>query len=84
MKVQVTAPGMNTSADTAAEGAASQGGESMEYDLPEGTTVGGLVSELGLDAFTPEMVLVNGEKRDLDTELKDGDAVALSGPMGGM
>lgn len=84
MKVQVTAPGMNTSPDTAAEGAAAQGSESQEYDLPEGSTVSELVSQLGLDAYMPEMVLINGEQRDLQAELRDGDAVALSGPMGGM
>ncbi len=84
MKVGVSVPGMNTDSDTAAEGAAAQGTESQEYDLPEGTTVEDLISRVGLSEFSPEMVLVNGDQVDLTTELHDGDSVALSGPMGGM
>lgn len=84
MKITVSAPGMNTSSDTAAEGAAAQGTVADEYDLPEGTTVEDLISRLGLPEFTPEMVLVNGDQVELGRELRDGDAVALSGPIGGM
>lgn len=84
MKVTVSTPGMNTDSDTAADGAAAQGTEAQEYDLPEGTTVEDVISRLGLPEFTPEMALVNGEQVELGTELHDGDAVALNGPMGGM
>lgn len=84
MKVRVSVPGMNTDSNTAAEGSAAQGTEAEEYDLPEGTTVEDVISRIGLPEFTPEMVLVNGDQVDLGTELHDGDAVALSGPMGGM
>lgn len=75
MKITVTAPGMNPSADTEAQGAASQGDESEEYDL---------LSQLGTNAFAPEMVLINGDQRDLSQELHDGDAVAFGGPVGGV
>ncbi len=84
MRITVTAPGMNPSADTEAEGAASQSSESEEFDMPEGSKVSDLLSQLGIDAYFPELVLVNGDQTDLDQELRDGDAVALGGPMGGM
>ncbi len=84
MKITVSAPGLNPSADTAEEGAAAQGSEATEIDLPEGTTVEDVISQMGISSYTPEMVLVNGDKAELNTQLKDGDAVALSGPIGGM
>ncbi len=84
MKITVSAPGMNQDSDTAAEGAAAQGNESTEHDLPEGTTVEDLIARLGLSEFRPEMALVNGEQRDLSHTLSEGDSVALSGPIGGM
>ncbi len=84
MKITVSAPGMNQDSDTAAEGAAAQGNESTEHDLPEGTTVEDLIARLGLSEFRPEMALVNGEQRDPGHTLSEGDSVALSGPLGGM
>ena len=84
MKVTVSAPGMNPSSDTDAAGSAAQSTESEEYDLPDGSTVNDLLARLGMDAYSPEMVLLNGDQVDPDAELHDGDAVALGGPMGGM
>ncbi|MDQ3856141.1 MAG: MoaD/ThiS family protein [Chloroflexota bacterium] len=84
MNITVTAPGMNPSSDTLAEGSASQSSEAEEYDLPEGSKISDLLQHLGIDAYSPELVLLNGSQADLDDELHDGDAVALGGPMGGM
>lgn len=83
MKITVSAPGMNQDPDTAAEGQAAQGNTADEYDLPDGTTVEDVIARLGLSEYTPEMVLVNGDVAELGTELRDGDAVALSGPIAG-
>ena len=84
MKVTVSAPGLNASADTEGGGSAAQSSEADEIELPEGATVGDVLAQMGIDAYSPEMVLVNGDQTDTETVLKDGDAVALGGPMGGM
>ena len=84
MKITVSAPGMNQDASAAAQGAAAQGNEATELDLPDGATVESLVARLGLSEFTPESALVNGEERSLNHPLSEGDAVALSGPSGAM
>jgi molybdopterin converting factor small subunit len=76
---------MNLSADSLEGGAAAQSSEAEEFELPDGSTVSDLMEHLGMGpAFTPEMVLVNGDQGSLDMELHDGDAVALNGEMGGM
>ena len=85
MKVTVSAPGMNPSADADATGSAAQGTETEEIDLADGAKVSDLLSKLGLGtAFSPELVLVNGDQVDIDTQLHEGDAIALGGEMGGM
>jgi|GEM_PF-3139215 len=84
MKITVSAPGMNQDASAAAQGAAAQGNEATELDLPDGATVESLVARLGLSEFTPESALVNGEVCSMDHPLREGDAIALSGPSGAM
>jgi len=58
-------------------------GESFPVELAEGSTVGGLIEELGLLPDQVKIVFVNGLVRNADRRLDDGDEVALFPPVGG-
>ncbi len=75
---------MNPDPDTQESGAAGQESEASEVEIADGATVGELLAHLGADPDELEMVLVNGEEREHAAALRDGDAVALTGRMGGM
>lgn len=46
-------------------------------DFPAGYSVGGLLQTLGFTGKLPGVTLLNGMPAALDTELHDGDTVAL-------
>jgi molybdopterin converting factor small subunit len=52
-------------------------------DLPPGTTVGDIVKNLGIPEKEVTLIFVNGVHGELQTEVKDGDTVALFPPVGG-
>jgi molybdopterin converting factor small subunit len=54
------------------------GGQFHGVDLPEGLKVRELIGHLGIPDWTVELVSLNGVlTHDLETPLKDGDAVGL-------
>ena len=52
-------------------------------DLPPGTTVGDIVKRLNIPEKEVTLIFVNGLHGELQTEVKDGDTVALFPPVGG-
>jgi molybdopterin converting factor small subunit len=52
-------------------------------DLPPGTTVGEIVERLGIPEKEVTLIFVNGVHGELQTEVKDGDTLALFPPVGG-
>jgi molybdopterin converting factor small subunit len=58
-------------------------GESLEVDLPDGTTVGELVKQLELPADQVKVVFVNHRIRQDETKLENGDRVGIFPPVGG-
>lgn len=52
-------------------------------DLPEGATVGDIVTKLGIPGNEVTLIFVNGRRADRATRLADGDSVALFPPVGG-
>jgi molybdopterin synthase sulfur carrier subunit len=55
-----------------------------EQDIPEGTTVKGLIDKLSLPEDEIKIVFVNSKEVNANTVLKDGDQVAFSPVTGGM
>ena len=58
-------------------------GESMPVELPEGATVGQLLSHLHLPADQVKVVFVNGIVRETEHVLGDGDEAGVFPPVGG-
>lgn len=52
-------------------------------EIPEGTTVAGLLQVLGLAQGEIGLVLINGKQADLSTLLEHGDEVELYLPLAG-
>ena len=55
----------------------------LEVDLPAGAAAGALIARLNLPPELVRSAFVNGERRDLDAPLKDGDQVSLFSPVVG-
>lgn len=53
------------------------------FDLAENTTVGDIVTKLGIPRNEVTLIFVNGRHADRTTRLADGDSVALFPPVGG-
>ncbi|HAZ27455.1 TPA: molybdopterin synthase sulfur carrier subunit [Candidatus Acetothermia bacterium] len=58
-------------------------GEPRSVAVPAGTTVGDLLTKLGILPEVVRLVFVNGAARPLDWELRDGDRVGIFPPIGG-
>jgi sulfur-carrier protein len=58
-------------------------GSGFEVELPEGGTLGDLLSALEIPSEETRVAFVNGNIRDLDWELKTGDELGLFPPIGG-
>ena len=57
----------------------------LPVELPDGATARGLAAQLQLPAALVRSAFVNGEQRDLDAPLRDGEQVSLLSPVvGGM
>lgn len=67
---------------TLARHAADHGGV-LELELPEGSTIGDLVSLLKLPPEELKVTFVNGRRRPLDYPLHVGDRVGMFPPIGG-
>lgn len=52
-------------------------------DVPETTSVGGVIASLGIPSTMPCIVLVNGEDAETDRALAPGDVVTLFPPLAG-
>lgn len=55
----------------------------IRMELPEGTTAGYVIDSLGIDRAEVAILLINGRDRGFDTELVQGDLMALFPPVGG-
>jgi molybdopterin converting factor small subunit len=53
-------------------------------DLPEGTTLGGMLAQMRIARARAQMVLINGEHdRNFRRPLRDGDVVSVFPPVAG-
>jgi len=59
------------------------GRKALEVDVPEGTTVGGLIAHLGIPAGTVRKVFVGGIAREDSYVLRPGDEVGAFPPIAG-
>jgi molybdopterin synthase sulfur carrier subunit len=53
------------------------------FELPEGTTVGAIITTLGIKRSEIAILLVNGRDSEFERVLVDGDVLALFPPVGG-
>lgn len=60
----------------------AEAGETV-LDVPEGTTVGGLVEHLGIPGAAVRIVFVNGVTQDDAYVVKSGDEVGIFPPIAG-
>ena len=58
-------------------------GEGRNVQLPDGATVGDLVDRLSAREARLHLVIVDGERADLRTELSEGAEVTLMPPFAG-
>jgi sulfur-carrier protein len=58
-------------------------GRTAIMDCPDGATVGQVIGRLGIPKPHPAMLLVNGIHTDPDTQLQEGDLLALFPPLAG-
>ena len=58
-------------------------GEPMAVELPEGTTVGGMIERLRLPASDVKVVFVNNLIQKEEHRLANGDDVGVFPPVGG-
>lgn len=56
------------------------GYSNVSIEVPEGQTVRALIADLGLDVQDVEGVFINGKIQHMDSELCDGDRVAIFPP----
>ena len=54
------------------------------FDLSEGKTVAEAAEKLQVKKEDIKIILINGRDAELDSEIKEGDVVALFPPTGGM
>jgi sulfur carrier protein ThiS len=59
------------------------GNREIQCEFRTGLTVQQLIAALGLRESDAQLIIVNGKVRSLETELSDGDRVALSAMIGG-
>lgn len=53
------------------------------HDIDEGTTPKDIIEGLDIPIKDVAIIMVNGRRVDVETELKDGDVLALFPPVGG-
>jgi sulfur-carrier protein len=59
------------------------GNDLFDYELPEGASVGDLVSKLGIPPDLASVIIVSDTNADPSHELKEGDRVTLIPPLAG-
>ena len=58
-------------------------GESLPMELPEGSTVGQLITRLGIPNRVVKSIFVNRRPQDPEYVLQNGDEVAIFPPVAG-
>jgi len=61
----------------------SEGGNRLELELEEGTTIGGLLEKLKIPPREAKSVFVNSVLREESYVLREGDEVGIFSPIGG-
>ncbi|MBU3951935.1 MAG: MoaD/ThiS family protein [Proteobacteria bacterium] len=56
---------------------------SQAYEIKEGTTVNGLMEEIGIPRESVKLIFINGKKQAPDYCLQNKDRVGLFPPVGG-
>ncbi len=85
--IKVIGAAVTGPAERATEPVAQETNKPMPMDLADGATVKDLVekaAELGVPKDKISMILLNGEKAEDATPLRDGDAVTMIGQVPGM
>ena len=57
--------------------------EGLTLEVPPGTTVGQVISRLGLPAGEVTLIMVNGRRQEMDFILQGDERVGLFPPIGG-
>ena len=57
--------------------------KSEAYDLPEGTTINQLITDLGIPNDIVKLIFINGKKQNPDYRILHKDRVGLFPPVGG-
>jgi len=58
-------------------------GDGGFHEVEEGTTVAGMIRDLGIPKDTVKLIFINGKKAEPDREICHGDRVGLFPPVGG-
>lgn len=58
-------------------------GEAFPVELPEGSTIGDLIRQLGIPEGEVKLIFVNALFREADHVLADGDELGIFPPVGG-
>ncbi|OPX90571.1 MAG: ThiS family protein [Pelotomaculum sp. PtaB.Bin104] len=58
-------------------------GKPIDVEAPEGTTVAGVISMIGVREEEVFTILVNGVRAEIETLVRQGDRVAFFPPVGG-
>ncbi len=56
---------------------------SESFEIPENTTVDKLISQLGIEKGSVQLIFVNGKKQNGEYLLKNSDRLGLFPPVGG-
>ena len=57
--------------------------DSQAYEIKEGTTINGLMKEIGIPQESVKLIFINGKKQASDYCLQNKDRVGLFPPVGG-
>jgi molybdopterin synthase sulfur carrier subunit len=58
-------------------------GDSQAHELKEGTSIGDLMTDLGIPHDIVKLIFVNGKKQDVAYLIEQGDRVGMFPPVGG-
>jgi len=54
-----------------------------KIELPEGTTIDGLLDKLGIPSELPKLILRNGSRAQREEMLEEGDIISIFPPVAG-
>lgn len=58
-------------------------GNKRSFEIKENATIREMLSELGIPADTPKVILLNDRQGKLDDVLNEGDTITVFPPVGG-